>query len=53
MNLATDNNSGAILMKILCPNIRVMLDIVHSLVMKGLTFDANAETFVIELTGGF
>ena len=36
-----------------CSDIAQFLDMVQGLVMRGLTFRADAQTFTITLTGGY
>lgn len=40
-------------MTIYCDNETEFLSAIHGLVMRGLTFEANAHTFTIKLTGGY
>lgn len=36
-----------------CKTLEEFLDCVQGLTMRGLTFNANSSTLIIELTGGF
>lgn len=40
-------------MTIECIDMQEFLNVIKGLVMRGLTFDANATTFKITLTGGY
>ena len=40
-------------MKIQCESVSRFLEVIAGLVQKGLTFEADAETLVIRLTGGY
>lgn len=40
-------------MKIYCKSMEKFVEVVAGLVSKGLTFEADADTYVIKLTGGY
>lgn len=40
-------------MMINCPNFESFMEVIESLVHKGILFNANAETFCIQIPGGY
>lgn len=46
-------NDMTLQQSIRCTDLSQLIEVVTALVKQGLTFEANAETLVIELTGGY